>query len=192
MLLWCMGISLIAGSVSTLLVAPPILRKQVFFSGLLVSVFCGGYLLSTQWLGRKRLKELSIAICYSIGICLVPVIMMGIEAMFLITIQTFLLALLNLITFSIYELNEDKEEGFYSITTELGEKKSKIIAYLIIILLSASLVINEPWGAFSGFISTGILIYSLMYVLPTFFAQGDRFRIWGDAVFLFAALFYLF
>lgn len=167
------------------------LRKQVFFSGLLVGVFCGGYLLSTQWLGRKRLKELSIAICYSIGICLVPVIMAGMKATLLITIQTFLLALLNLITFSIYEAKEDKEEGFYSIATELGEKRSKIISYSIIILLSASLVIHGHWGAFSGFILSGILIYSLMYVLPTFFARGDRFRIWGDAVFLLAALFFL-
>ena len=107
-------------------------------------------------------------------------------------LQIFLLALLNLVTFSIYEVEEDRQEGFYSIATELGKKNSMVVAYLIMAVLIICLLVFQTSSNFSWFIISGTLVYASMYVMPAFFTRYDRYRIVGDAVFLLAALFLLF
>lgn len=187
-----MGLSVVVGMLSLVHINPTTLRNQVFLWGLILSAVCGVYLLVTQWLGNKWLKEFTVAGCYAMGICLVPVILVDLQVVGIILLQTFLLAWLNLITFSIYELHEDQLEGFYSIATKFGKEKTTQIAIVIILLLATSLIIDASWGNFSGFIIIGMLIYTWMLLLPGFFKKNDRFRILGDAVFWLAAIFLLF
>lgn len=169
------------------------LHHHIILTGVMLGGICGMYLSLAQWLGKRWMKELAIAACYSLGVMLVPLATQPFEySQASIFIQIFLLAFLNLITFSIYEENEDRKEGFPSIATEIGKEKSTRIAYLMICALIVSLSILRPFGPFSAFILVGTLIYAGMYIMPDFFSKKDRFRIWGDAVFLLAALFLLF
>ena len=160
--------------------------------GLTLSLACGIYLFTSQWLGKKWLKEICVAFNYAIGVMIVPLILVGDKALWIITLQIFMLALLNLLTFSIFEVDEDKEEGFHSIASQLGTKLCAGISGVILFMLLGSLLFTSLPMAIEIFMAIGGLIYAVMYAFPHFFAVNERYRIVGDAVFLMAALFLLF
>lgn len=159
--------------------------------GLILSFACGVYLFTSQWLGKKWFKEICVAFNYALGIMIVPLILAADKALWIITLQIFMLALLNLLTFSVFEVDEDLEEGFYSIATQLGTKTCAGISSLVLIVLWGSLLFTRLPMAIEMFFALGGLTYAFMYAFPFFFAMKERFRIFGDALFLTAALFLL-
>ncbi len=187
-----MIICIVGGIYALSLVYPPGLRMIIVSRGLALSLACGVYLFTSQWLGKKWLKEISVAFNYALGIMIVPLILVGDQTLWIITFQIFMLALLNLLTFSIFEVDEDKEEGFHSIATQLGTKTCAGISSILLLLLWGSLLFIKLPMALEMFIALGGLTYAVMYAFPLFFASKERFRIFGDALFLMAALFLLF
>lgn len=159
--------------------------------GVALSLACGVYLFTSQWLGKKWLKETCVAINYALGIMIVPLTLAGDKLLWIVTFQIFMLALLNLLTFSIFEVDEDKEEGFHSIATQLGTKTCAGISSLILLILWGSLLLVRLPIVMEMFLALGGLTYAVMYAFPLFFAAKERFRIFGDALFLMAALFLL-
>ena len=180
------------GVVSLYAMNPPALMLNIIQWGGIMTITCGIYLLSSQFLGKVWMKEMVVAVGYAMGIFLVPLILMSFSLLWISLLQIFLLAFLNLITFSIYEESDDRKEGFYSIVTQIGLKRTKLLAYTIFISLLITIIFIGVPGLFSAFILIGTLIFGTIHVFPSFFAVGERFRIIGDAVFLLAGICLLF
>jgi len=144
-------------------------------------------------------KELGVALIYTTGVwggpwALATTPIPGIFYGYLI--QFALLAILNLLLFSLQELPTDVQDGHTSLVRALGPLRTRwIIAlgFLLHFCLGSILLLatppETPWMR-AGFI-LGLMGIPLLaiYCFPRYFAQGGRYRIWGDAVFLFPLLF---
>lgn len=192
LLVLLMTLCVIIGVLALIKLYPPGLRAVVITRGLLLSLACGIYLFASQWLGKQWLKEICVASNYALGIMLIPLTLGAGPTLWLITLQIFLLALVNLLTFSVFEEEEDRAEGFHSIATQLGTKTCATISGLVLLVLWCSLLWVQLPFAIEVFMALGGLTYATMYAFPDFFATKERFRIFGDALFLMAALFLLF
>lgn len=186
-----MILCLIIGVMALINLYPPGLRVIVITRGMMLSVVCGIYLFASQWLGKQWLKEICVAMNYALGIMLIPLTLAGDQTLWIITLQIFLLALVNLFTFSVFEVDEDRAEGYHSIATQLGTKTCATISSLVLLALWGSLLLVNLPMAIELFIATGGLTYAVMYAFPHYFAAKERFRIFGDAIFLMAGLFLL-
>ncbi|WP_370088899.1 hypothetical protein [Ekhidna sp.] len=144
------------------------------------------YLLVQYRLSRYLSKEFYVALIYSLGILMVPMVLSEMYdwSVFLLL---FLLTFINLILFSWFEKNEDSVDGFLSIATELSEKKlEKLILILLSIGIAISLLLLNLM-AFYFFL--GFFTYGLMAIYPTWFNTNQRYRSIGDGVFLVPILF---
>lgn len=185
-------ISIHLGIVSLLQIAPNWLMIRTIYWGIVLSLACAMYLVVSHWLGLMRIKELAVAVCYAVGIFLIPSILSDSNFLWIMFIQVFLLAFLNLVTFSIFEISEDEQEGFHSIATKLGLKRARIIAILLVALLLTSVPLEGAKDSFSIFLAVGAITFGLMLLFPGYFSKHERFRILGDSIFLLAAVFLLF
>ena len=191
LLILLMVLCVIIGVYALMELYPPGLRVIIITRGLTLSLACGIYLFASQWLGKQWLKEVCVALNYALGIMLVPLTLAGDQILWIITLQIFLLALVNLLTFSVFEVEEDNAEGFHSIATRLGTRTCATITSLVLLVLWTSLLLVKLPIAIEVFMAIGGLTYAVMYAFPHFFANRERFRIFGDAIFLMAALFLL-
>lgn len=168
------------------------LPRQVLWWGMGLSLVCGLYLAASQWLGRRWVKEAAVAICYAGGIMLYPVYTHFNATCALLFGQLLLLAFVNLVTFSLFEEQDDRIEGFFSIVTQLGYVKTRMLAGVVLLVLSLSLWVEGQSIAFLAFVGLGSLLYTSMHVFPDFFQSKDRYRLLGDSYFIMAIIFLLF
>ena len=172
-----------------------LLRKVVFQWGLVLSGFVVVYFLMQKYL--KYLKELIVALVFSLGV-LLPALSLTHEppvtSDFLLISQFVLTALLNLLLFSWYDRDNDRQDKRESVVTLLGDKKTTIV-------ISATFILNGVLMAgsillFPYLVSRVLIIFFMNVILlwiflqPQHFKVEDRFRLMGDSIFLFP-LFYL-
>ena len=111
-------------------------------------------------------------------------------------IQFLLLALLNLLIFSMYEIRTDELDGHTSFVRAIGPGNTKILigAFSLIIILSGGWIIangtlpEKQIVGIYGFMLIGLLLIAFR---ESWFGINERYRIWGDAVFLFPIIFFL-
>lgn len=150
--------------------------------------------------GSKRswliVKELGVAVIYTAGVwggpwsCCEQVFskpLYGLALFFL------LLALLNLLIFSLYEAKTDLRDGHTSWVLGVGEKRARYIAGLIafgaaglgiaIAIQSHSLMLGL---ALIQLLMLGIL--SALLAFSSFFGKNEAYRFWGDVAFLLPGL----
>jgi len=171
-------------------------RKEVFNSGIVLSGVMLIYFLFQHHL--RHFKEFVIAILFSCGVLLPAWSLSQASAepgVILIISQFLLTALLNLLLFSWYDHDNDIKDNRESFVTLVGERTSnKIILFLFIlnaVLMLATLLYSRE------LISQEFIIFFMNFILVIVFAQrkqfevNDRFRLVGDCIFLFPALYFL-
>lgn len=165
---------------------------DLIHGGLIVAGLCVIYLLIHQKLALAGLKEVYIALTYSTGILLVPIIYSN-----QFDIGTFLLlftlAVLNLIMFSWMEREEDEKDGFSSIATKLGylrTEKLMLPIFSVGLALAFSTLWTKPEVAFYFILS--FLLYGIVILNPEWAKEHMRYRTIGDGVFILPILIELF
>lgn len=195
-LVWGLGILLCT------LYVPWIISAKILYFGLgmgaLVLVHLGLVYLIGDRIAWFIHKELGVGAIYAAGVWGAPLVLTeGPIASWMLcaAAQFFLLALLNLLIFSFYERETDALDQHTSFVRALGEKRTR----QLIVLLGISIVLLGLWGGFEAavppFYVIVQLIYSLMLALLLWvffderrFRFAERYRLWGDGVFLFPLL----
>jgi len=181
-----------AACVAAFLWLPPVLLVP----GLLVAFCVALYLIGTQ-LGRAGLwwKEPAAGLLYAVGIWYAPLVQSGeANGWTVLCLAMFAgAAVLNLLLCSLFEIALDQEEGHGSSALAWGpgrvERSARILALLGIGLAVAGVVAGPdrlgPACAILGILAAGPL---LVLARPAWFRSGDRYRVFGDLLFLLPAL----
>lgn len=146
-------------------------------------------------------KEIGVALIYTLGVW-GPFMLSAYPAWenihLLGFVQFFLLALINLLMFSAFEIDIDTQDGHSSWARALGPKRVgiaiNILATIFLALAVCSLLVPN-----SGFIHllgqlglcSVLLIHLLILRRRAYFSMNERYRIWGDAAFVLPGLFAL-
>ncbi|WP_281614607.1 hypothetical protein [Flammeovirga sp. SubArs3] len=173
---------------------------SLFYHGLILTSIVSLYLviINLKVLPFATFKEFTVAIIYTAGISL-PVFSLSPEAtpqLYLFTGIFFTLASINLLEFALFDYETDTKDGQLSGTRKLGYNNMKyrinILSFLFILLMGISFYIlpTELYSALIVLLLMGSCL-GLIYIKSNFFSKDDYFRIFGDFVFLFPAI-YLF
>jgi len=190
---------IVAGAIIFISMMP----RPLLLLGMILGMISGlhlllAYLLSDHvsiWLQ----KELGVAGIYTLGIWGGPAVLYAdlLSPMYYwITGQFFMVALINLLLFSAIELYIDEIDGHtswvralgYSDTIKLsallcvGVLISPLGMYLFDMELSWVMMLSET------IICIMTLILCIILLFPTYYKQKDRYRIWGDGIFLLPSL----
>lgn len=164
------------------------IKRAVFFAGIYIIALVALYLLFHNKL--RFLKEVFVALLYCVGVLLpsltVTEITVSIQHYMLFAVF-FLLALINLLLFSLFDRRDDEKDHRQSFVTLAGEYNTQVVINVLIALNAVLL----------GYLFTQsnailiVIIPALMSVLLTlimifrkWFAIESRYRLLGDAVFL--------
>ena len=158
----------------------------VLMGGLILGLLSLIYLIIHAKLSRVFSKELYVALIYSLGILMVPMLMAK-----AFKLETFVLLVLlsftNLVLFSWFEERDDAIDGFDSIATQMGRKK---LERLVILLVSIGVAISVlRLDRLHIFFLVGFTTYSLMIIFPKWFRLNNKYRSLGDSVFLWPIVF---
>ena len=157
---------------------------SVIIGGVIIFGFCMVYLLVHHQLAAAGIKEIFAALIYSAGIFLAPSIYSR-RIDILNFSLLFILATLNLLIFSWMEKDDDERDGFSSIATKIGYKKTKTLIICILstgLLLAAFGVSDQPLSA--GYFIFSLLLYGIVVVDPKWSKAQNRYRAIGDGVFI--------
>ncbi len=145
-------------------------------------------------------KEVIASLVYTTGVFIVPVSNydgnIGLD-LYILFIEFFLLALSNMLIFSIFENDVDKHEGFHSLVISYGESRVKAIVWLsisMVYVIGFTGIIIHIQPVFWATQVILILMNTILVIIfsnKKYFIIHSRFRIAGDAIF-FLPLTYLF
>lgn len=161
----------------------------VIFNGFILIGVILLYLLFNHWVGFW--KELLIAILYTGGV-LLPVVSfkemeIPVESLFFI-ICLFITVLINVLLFSWFDYPFDSAVKNPSVTVSLGRKKVKailVILFLVQGLIFLFSVLTVDTRILLSVMNGALL---LIFLFPDFFEPHEKYRIAGDAVFLFPGI----
>lgn len=162
-------------------------------NGAILSAISVSYLLLVYFFRKLWVKELLVALVYTLGIFIGP--LSKVEAIggydVLLVSQLAGIALLNLLIFSYYDKASDQKDGFNSLIIRLGNTKSKWMIFgLIIILISSILIIGIREEIQWMYLMMTALL-TLVFYAPDTFSRNARYRTIGDGIFYLPGLFLL-
>lgn len=166
-------------------------RKPVLISGIIVGSFVAIYLVLHRYL--KFMKEFFIALVYTVGVLLPSVSVTTLvwnEWPWILIIQFFLTALINLILFSWFDFAKDLRDQTVSFVTVVGERAGRIflsILFCIVFVLTVAFARERSDGIVA--IMNAVLL--MIFMFPKYFGVDDRFRRVGDFVFFIPLLYFL-
>lgn len=139
-------------------------------------------------------KELLIATIYTGGILTGPVSLLEgtLSAPLIFCMLLFMgLALTNLLIFAYYESDQDRLQRFASLIGAIGTEKSRILIHILlmtVLVLSMTMAISFHSVPLLRNSFTILFIMAcalaLIFYWPGYFAKNDRFRFFGDGVFI--------
>ncbi len=144
---------------------------------------------ASPWL----MKEMGVGLIFTAGIWGLPAAHHALKLtlpVWLLMIQYFLLAMVNLIEFSWYEHHMDTIDGHTSFVRGIGpDRVPKLIAFMLLCIIALGAVAlgqhltrRVLWT--EAIYSAMAAVLGLIMTKPTWFIDGERYRIWGDAAFL--------
>ena len=157
--------------------------------GALLSALCVGYLMLVYFVRGLWFKEILVAIGYACGVYLAPFALVSSLSLidFITCVQIILVALINLCVFSYYDREKDYTEGFGSIVASMGVRKTQwLIQALVTISVILSLLVMiqvSHFAVVSSIFLAMSLVLGMIFWLPKYFAENERFRLIGDGVF---------
>ncbi|MEQ8304065.1 MAG: hypothetical protein RIB47_11780 [Cyclobacteriaceae bacterium] len=169
-------------------------RTVLMFGGVLSLLVCLYFLFQRH---LSFLKEGIGAILYTAGVFLPIEVQISRSAstyeLSLITMFT-ITALVNLTLFSWYDLEHDKMDNQSSLSVQFGKRAVSVFLYLLFATqLSIAILVTGLNGYLSLPVSIVIGMNFLLFLIfkrPDALASEDRYRMAGDAVFIFPILFY--
>lgn len=181
---------LVIGLINTLYLPVPLIR-----AGALLAAGCVVYLL-TVYLNRSLwVKEVLVSVGYGLGIFLAPLVFSGHwngHDLYLLG-QLILIALINLLIFSLYERKEDEDSGFGSLVVHLGDRSITTIGILLgvsfLSVLASVIMLPEDYLPIQLIYLLMTAVLSLLIIFRSFFKHAERFRDLGDSIFYLPVLF---
>ena len=171
------------------------LPPDLIQSGFLLALICFLYLILSAELSTFLVKEVIVAVLYGGGIFLFPLIrtdeLEGIHG--LILLQLSLLAFVNIVLISTFELEEDRFNGFLSLALSMGKRAtSQLLGGLLFISGLAALIMGYYHHHFMYleliyFFAT--LQLTIILLRPSWFIPAERYRICADAIFFYPLFF---
>lgn len=168
------------------------IEREILIVGVILATLVLIYFLFLKKLSAA--KEVFGAVLYFSGV-MIPVIAKQPNADFLAMPGTlfFLLVLINLILFSWFDLDSDKEHDHRTIATQLGERNVRLLLGVLYavtglyLLAGFSSELSEKlWFTFMAM----YLLLLVVFLFPDWHRKGERYRVVGDFVF-FVPLVYL-
>jgi 1,4-dihydroxy-2-naphthoate octaprenyltransferase len=163
------------------------------------------HLLMVRWVGERTspwlVKEFGVAVAYALGIWGLPLIKSGqwqAAAGIIPMVQFLLLALVNLLEFSLFEFESDSKDGHTSFVRALGKRQSIRLIRMILGLVASLGVVLLLLDDRQSVVALE-MIYALMAAMlaillyrKAWFSQHERYRAWGDAAFFLPFLYLMF
>lgn len=170
--------------------------------GVFVGFFSGLHLALVKWAGSRLRwwlhKELGVALVYTMGVCCGPLFALNggiLNNSWGIILQFFLLALINLWLFSYFERDTDRKDGHTSFLLLIGDQTAKLgLVFMGLICLSIGIayLLSGHYLPMQLIFFLMLLTLALIFYFPSWSLKGEKYRIWGDAVFIFPILHLLF
>ena len=168
---------------------------EIIRVGSILAACCVLYLMLVYFVPRLWFKELMVAFGYAAGIFMTPLVLVGSMQMtdFLLFTQLAILALVNLLIFSVYDREKDNNNGFGSMALALGSRSICLIWILLFLLIGSSVGLSMVLPEKYQMIQLIYLIMTCMLMgvmrFQLYFSQNERFRVVGDAIFFVPAIF---
>ncbi|RMG26670.1 MAG: hypothetical protein D6730_08725 [Bacteroidetes bacterium] len=196
LLLWATAL------VCCLTVIPLYAPRELWYFGMGMGILVLMHLGINKWIGNRVSyffhKELGVALIYSLGVWGGPAIYADKACSFpalLLWAQFFLLALINLLMFAMFEIQVDEQDGHTSFARAIGESGTENLIRLLAattLLLSIYTFICQPalWKAALTFL---LMLGLLMLIIcrKSYFGRQERYRMLGDAIFIIPLWVYL-
>lgn len=143
---------------------------------------------TSPWL----IKESGVAMVYCAGIWGLPAL--ETEAwtepeLWVAFGQFFLLALVNLLEFSLYERAIDEADGHSSFVRAIGERGTRRLIYVLLALFAGGFIwfasqATGEWLILQIVLGLMAAILLALVAVPGWFGESERYRSWGDGAFL--------
>jgi 1,4-dihydroxy-2-naphthoate octaprenyltransferase len=167
------------------------IRAAVFKYGVVLACVVLVYFVFQRKL--KFMKEFFGGVLYTGGV-LLPALSLHQHAISphqqMVVVQFFLTALINLILFSLFDKDSDRQDHHPSLVNYLGSKWSGRLLIFLFCLQAAMLLVSlgakEEWILLT---MNGVLL--TLFLFKRYFEKGDRFRLWGDAIFFLPFLYFI-
>lgn len=196
-----LAILLLAGIfVCSLFFLPIVTIKFGIVTGVLVLFYLAFVHLNTHKKSKNWFhKEILVGVLYGLGIWgSAAILSPNIEIEhYLLAVNFVFVAFLNLLIFSLYEIDEDLQQEQLSIVQSLGKDVSKKIifglAFFIFLLGILILIISQQkivqnW-VFLEWIMASVLLILILF--PAYFKINETYRFIGDGVFILPAILWL-
>jgi 4-hydroxybenzoate polyprenyltransferase len=180
------AVFLLVGVVSACLIPEPVLHI-----GLLTALLVGVYFFMLHKLFFWA-KEIFIASLYTLGIFIAPLSFCAGKlstAQVMLMPEVFLLVLANLLVFSWFDGEKDKESGFPSLVNKLGQGLAqKIITCLLTLGVLFCVVVcvvfaNKPTMLMQVILLMMYGFLAFIFKYDYWFRKNDSYRIIGDGIF---------
>lgn len=184
-----------------LLLALAFLPVEGVYFGLAMCGAVGGHLLLVKLIGDTTspllVKELGVGFIYAAGVWGLPLIKAWPDLStldFVFFLQFLLLALMNLLEFSIFEYEIDELDGHTSFVRAIGTGSARTMVYafgLLVAIGGGLAILAGGWEMLkiqSVFLMMAGMLSWILWDHRRFGVR-ERYRIWGDAVFLAPFLF---
>lgn len=141
------------------------------------------------------LKELLGAVLYCVGVMLPVIALSELSFNSLIEVPSVLFfntAFINLVLFSWFDRDKDKLDNHPSLVASVGDKASKGLLYFLFLLQIVLFIYAFDRGMSILVLIIFLAMYLVLLVIfmkSNWFALNDRYRLAGDAVFLFPLLY---
>ncbi len=183
--------------IGCIVVLPMFMPVQLIYMGIGVG-FLGCLHLGLIILFKNKVsiwlqKELGVGLIYTLGIWLGPVFVHSLPIpteYILIAIQFFMIAMINLLLFSLFEITTDQKDGHSSWVRAIGINYTKRIIFLFVIsifLISSYVLCYTDYYLYRVVqIIIWMMVFGLILILvfSNWFKVDEKYRMVGDGLFL--------
>lgn len=177
---------LLAGAVVVDITLVLFIRRQLMVPGFIVGMMCAGYLLLNRWL--RYVKEVVGTLLYTGGV-LLPALSLNHDLTIgqqLIVVEFGLIVFINMLLFARMSYETDVRDRQQSLITTIGPGPGNWLIASCFVCLAVVIVIAGPG---IGVATTSIMITMaglllVIFLFPAYFRSGERYRFFGDAIFL--------
>ena len=177
-----------AGAISLVLMF--MIRVQLITAGVVFGTFVVTYLLINRWL--KYFKELTGSLLYTGGVLLPSWSLYNqpLSQNQYLTIGIFLIIVLtNMLIFARFSMEEDQRNQQKSLATILGTQSMNVLIRITIVACFLLMIVAATKRITPGLITLFVMETVLVLVFEIkYFRSHDRYRVYGDAIFLLPAL----
>lgn len=167
-----------------------LIRIQVITAGIVFGVFVITYLLVNRWL--KYFKELTGSLLYTGGV-LLPAWSLHTQPLtnYQITVIVIfaLIAFTNMLIFARFSIEEDILNRQKSLATIMGIRSMNTMITIVCIVCFSVMLYQATQDVNAGLVVMFVMELVLVMIFAfRFFRYNDRYRIYGDAIFLLPAI----